>query len=85
MKSVLLASVIALASSSALAATVFDGVDLGENVQYISWCADNKVMVDGHDGREFVQYDCSSQNMVCHQRSESRFDYVLSYGICEKN
>lgn len=48
-----------------VSASAFAQFDDMNDVEYVSWCQDNKIMNQTSSGANFIVFDCSEEEKVC--------------------
>lgn len=55
-----------------------------DEVVYLSYCLDNKVVRTEADRSETVIADCEVKGETCQQVTIDRVGHITSFGVCEK-
>lgn len=65
---------------------VEDGVDpWNDQVRYLSWCENNRVVAENASGQNYVKFDCSSEakNNRCTEKTYRKSGTVWVSAVCE--
>ncbi|WP_295903067.1 hypothetical protein [uncultured Bdellovibrio sp.] len=55
---------------------------IDDEITYLSWCNDNKVVSQDINGQERVHADCSEQGLLCQSQHIVRFHQILIIASC---
>lgn len=85
MKAIILVLAV-FASTAALAQqkAPIQQIDDEPQIQYISWCEDNKVVFENEKQQLIVQADCNQYQMTCTLMSKSRLHLTQFFAYCAK-
>lgn len=86
MKSLLLGLVLVSLTSMAQAARTSSESNSEDNdqVDYLSWCEKNNVMMQNQDGQVYVRANCSEQGLKCKALESFRGFGRIMTASCEK-